>query len=131
MPQELTVLGLAALLLLAHILLAIRFKTRQYGTQWNMGARDEELPPLNPIAGRLERARDNYLETLPIAVIALFGIVLAGKTSSLTAVAAWAWLAARVVYLPLYWAGIPRVRSLVWAIALLALLVLLGALLLG
>ncbi len=131
MPQELTVLGLAALLLLAHILLAIRFKTRQYGTQWNMGARDEELPPLNPIAGRLERARDNYLETLPIAVIALFGIVLAGKTSSLTAVAAWAWLAARVVYLPLYWAGIPRVRSLVWAIALLALLLLLGALLLG
>jgi len=131
MPQELTVLGLAAFLLLAHILIAIRFKTQQYGTQWNMGARDEELPPLNPIAGRLERARDNYLETLPIAVIALFGIVLAGKTSSLTAIASWVWLAARVVYLPLYWAGIPRVRSLVWAIALLALLVLLGVLLLG
>lgn len=131
MPVELTILGLAALLLVVHIMAAIRIKTQQYGTDWNMGARDEALPPLNPVAARLERARDNFMETLPIAIIALVGVVLAGKTGPITAIAGWVWLGARVVYLPLYWTGVPKVRTYVWGVAFLALLVLLGVLLLG
>ena len=131
MPVELTILALAAVLLLAHIMIAINLKTKQYGVAWNMGARDEALPPLNAIAGRLERARDNYMETLPVAVIALFGVVLAGKTSQVTAIAGWTWLGARVVYLPLYWAGIPKVRTLVWMVATIALLAVLGVLAFG
>ncbi|WEK45883.1 MAG: MAPEG family protein [Candidatus Andeanibacterium colombiense] len=131
MPQELTILALAAVLAVAHIMIAINLKTRQYGTAWNMGARDEALPPLNPVAARLERARNNYLETLPVAVIALFGVVLAGKANELTAIAGWAWLGARVVYLPLYWTGVPKVRTLIWLVAMLALLVVLGVLLFG
>lgn len=131
MPVELTILGLAAILLVVHIMAAIRVKTQQYGTDWNMGARDEALPPLNPVAARLERARDNFMETLPIAIIALMGVVLAGKTGPITAIAGWVWLGARVVYLPLYWTGVPKVRTYVWGVAFLALLVLLGVLLLG
>ncbi len=135
MPAELTVLALSGVLLLVHIFAAIHVKTKQYGVDWNMGARDEDtrgdLPPLNPLAGRLERARDNYLETLPLAIIALGGVVLAGKASELTAIAAWVWLGARVVYLPLYGAGVPKVRTYVWGVALLALLYVLGVLLLG
>lgn len=131
MPVELTILGLAAVLLLVHIMAAIRMKTQQYGTDWNMGARDEVLPPLNPVAGRLERARDNFLETLPVAMIALLGVVLAGKTSQVTAIAGWVWLGARAVYLPLYWAGIPKLRTYVWGIGLAALLVLLWMLVAG
>lgn len=125
MHAELTILGLAAILLLAHIWLAIRFKTRQYGTEWNMSARDGPLPPLNPVAARLERARDNYLETLPVAIIALMGAVVAGKTSPVTEIAGWTWLGARVVYLPLYGFGVPKVRTLVWGVALAGLVVLL------
>ena len=131
MPDELLILALAGLLLVIHVMLAIRFKTRQYGTAWNMGARDERLPPLNEIAGRLDRARGNYLETLPLAIIGLFGVVVAGKASDLTALAGWTWLAARAIYLPLYWAGVPRVRTLVWGLGLLALMVLIGVLLFG
>ena len=131
MATEILVLALAGLLLLAHIMLAIRLKTQQYGTDWNMGARDGELPPLNPVAGRLERARDNFMETLPLAVIGLFGVVLADKANAITAVAGWVWLAARVVYLPLYWTGVPKVRTLVWGVSLLALLTILGVLVLG
>ena len=77
------------------------------------------------------RARGNFLETFPLAIVALLGVVVAGKANGLSAIAAWVWLAARLVYLPLYWAGVPKVRTLVWAIALLALLVVLGVLLLG
>ncbi|OJW64695.1 MAG: hypothetical protein BGO57_09390 [Sphingomonadales bacterium 63-6] len=131
MHSEFTILALAALLLLVHIMAAIRIKTQQYGVEWNMGARDEALPPLSPVAARLERARDNFLETLPIAIIALMGVALTGKSSTLTLAAGWVWLGARAVYLPLYWAGIPKVRTYVWGVALAALLVLLGVLLLG
>jgi uncharacterized MAPEG superfamily protein len=131
MRTELTVLALGAVLLLVHILLAGRHRTQQYGTTWNMGARDEDMPPLNPVAGRLDRARGNFQETFPIAIVALMGVVITGKTSDLTAVAAWVWLVARVIYLPLYWAGVPKWRTLVWGVGTLALLVVLGVLLLG
>ncbi|MEO0061747.1 MAG: hypothetical protein RLZZ08_307 [Pseudomonadota bacterium] len=129
MPAEMIVLGLACVLLLAHIFLAGHFRTQQYGRDWNMGARDEQLPPLNPVAGRLARAKANYQETFPLVAALLIALVVVGKASSITATAAWVWLAARVVYVPLYWSGVPKVRTLVWAVALLAVLVLLGALL--
>ncbi|MEL1251452.1 MAPEG family protein [Aurantiacibacter gilvus] len=131
MPPELTVLALAGLLLLVHVFSATHFKTKQYGLDWNMGARDEDLPPLGDLAARLDRARGNFLETLPLAIIGFGGVVLADKASDYTAIAAWVWLGARVTYLPLYWAGIPKVRTYVWAVALLALLYPIGALLLA
>ena len=131
MTTELTVLALGAVLLLVHIMLAVHYKTQQYGKHWNMGARDEALPPINPIAGRLERARDNFAETFPVVIVALLGITITGKAGAISEVAAIAWLAARVAYLPLYWAGVPKVRTLVWGAALLALVTLLGVLLLG
>ena len=131
MQPEILILALAAVLLLVHIQVAIRAKTKQYGISWNTGARDEEMPPSAPVVGRLERARDNFLETLPIAIIALFGVVLADKTSMATAVAGWVWLVARAIYLPLYWTGVPKVRTLVWAAGTVAILVVLAILIFG
>ncbi|MGD9472997.1 MAG: MAPEG family protein [Novosphingobium sp.] len=128
MAVELRVLAYGAILLLVHILLAGHFKTKQYGIGWNMGARDEELPPMNALAGRLARAQANFMETFPIAIVALGGVVLAGKTSQVTAMAAWVWLGARVLYLPLYWAGVPRIRTLVWMAGTISLLAVLWAL---
>lgn len=131
MPTELLVLALGCVLLLVHIQVAIHKKTAQYGTDWNMGPRDKDMPPLNDVAARLERARDNFQETFPIAIVSLFGVILANKTSDVTAIAAWVWLAARIVYLPLYWSGVQKWRTLVFGISALALLVLLGVLLFG
>lgn len=129
MPIELAVLVLGAVLLLVHIMLAGQFKTLQYGVEWNAGPRDGEMPPLGAVAGRLSRAQANFQETFPVAIVALMGVVLAGKANDLTATAAWTWLVARIAYLPLYWAGVPYVRSLAWGVATLALVVILGVLL--
>ena len=131
MTSELTVLVLGCGLLLAHVLLAGRYKTKQYGTAWNRGARDEQLPPLDPVAGRLDRARGNFLETFPLAIVALLGLTVTGRGDASTEIAAWTWLAARLVYLPLYWTGVPKVRTLVWAVSMLALLNLFARLLFG
>jgi len=121
MPTEIRILAFAAILLLVHIFAAVRLKTRQYGTDWNMGARDEDLPPLNPVAARLARAQANFQETLPVAIIALLGVVIAGRTSEWTAVGGWIWLGARVAYLPLYWMGVPKVRTLVFLVSIVGL----------
>ena len=131
MAVELKILALGAVLLFIHIFTATRFKTAQYGRQWNVSARDETLPPPNPIAGRLMRAQANFQETLPIAIIALLGVVVAGRTSQWTAIGGWTWLGARLIYLPIYAAGIPVVRTIVWAVALIGLGMVIKSLLVG
>ena len=131
MPVELKILALGALLLFIHIFIATRFKTAQYGRKWNVSARDEALPEPNPVSGRLIRAQANFEETFPIAIVALLGVVVAGKTSQWTALGGWIWLGARVVYLPLYWAGIPVIRTIVWTIALIGIAMVIKPLLLG
>ncbi|GGD57219.1 MAPEG family protein [Croceicoccus mobilis] len=121
MAVEIRILVYAAILLMVHVFAEAHFKTKQYGKKWNTGARDEDLPPLNPIAGRLGRARGNFMETLPVAIIALLGVVLAGKASFWTGMGGWIWLGARIVYLPLYWAGVPVVRTFVYLVSLIGL----------
>ena len=129
MPVEITILAWGMILLLVPIFAAGHAKTKQYGTKWNMGARDESLPPLAPVAGRLSRAEANYRETLPLAIVALLGVVLAGRTSEWTALGGWIWLGARIVYLPLYAFGIPVARSIIFLASLAGLLIVLWPLL--
>ena len=131
MPVELKIAALGALLLLVHIFAAVHLKTKQYGRAWNVGARDESLPPLDPVAGRLARAQANFQETFPIAIVALLGVVIAGRTSAWTALGGWIWLAARTIYLPLYAFGVPVVRTIVFTISIAGLVMVLWPLLTG
>ena len=131
MPIELKILALGALLLFVHIFTATRFKTAQWGRKWNVGARDEALAEPNPVTGRTMRAQANFEETFPIAIIALVGVVVAGRTSEWTAIGGWIWLGARVVYLPLYAVGIPVIRTVVWTISMVGLVMVLWPLLFG
>ena len=43
----------------------------QSGYRWTAGPRDEILPPLSGVAGRLERALRNLLETFPLFATAV------------------------------------------------------------
>ena len=131
MPTELRILAFGALLLLVHIFIATRFKTAQYGRKWNVGARDEALPPPTPVTGRLVRAQANFEETFPIAIVALLGVVVANRTSHLTALGGWIWLGARTVYIPLYGFGIPVVRTIIFVISMIGLGMVLWPLLAG
>ena len=131
MAVELQIVALGALLLLVHIFAAVHLKTKQYGRKWNVGARDEALPPPDPMAARLARAQANFQETFPIAVAALLRVVIAGQTSAWTALGGWIWLGARTIYLPLYAAGVPVVRTVVFAISLVGLGMVLAPLLFG
>ncbi len=121
MTTELIVLAWGCVLAIVHIFAAVRVKTRQYGTAWNMGARDEALPPPEPIVGRLARAQANYFETFPVMAAAILIVSVADLETRWTAIGAILWLAARLVYLPLYALGIPKVRTLVFLISVVGI----------
>ena len=125
MTTELHVLAWGCVLALVHIFAAAQVKTRQYGTSWNIGARDEELPPANPLVGRLTRAQANFFETFPLVIAAILIVQAAGLNSKWTAIGALVWLGARVIYLPLYAMGVPVVRTLVFMVSLVGLLMVL------
>ncbi len=117
MNTELTVLAWGCVLALVHIFAAVRVKTRQYGTTWNMGARDEALPPPEPIVGRLARAQANFFETFPIAATAILIVSITDQTTTWTELGALIWLGARIVYLPVYAAGISKIRTAIFLVS--------------
>ncbi|MDR6182976.1 MAPEG family protein [Asaia bogorensis] len=131
MRIEFYVIAGLVLLALVNIFWAGAAKTRQYGTEWNMGARDGKMPELQPVPARLARAQANLFETLPLFLATLLAALLAGHAGWKTQWGSCIYLAARVIYLPLYAAGVPVVRTVVFMISLLGLLLTLWALAFG
>lgn len=131
MQIEFVMLGGTILLALANIMWAANVRTKQYGIEWNMGARDAQMPPLDPRAGRLLRAQANLYETLPLFIGALLGAAALDNFGWKTQIGASLYFLGRLIYLPLYAAGIPKVRTLAWFIATAGLLLTLWAMLFG
>jgi uncharacterized MAPEG superfamily protein len=128
MSTELTMLALAAALGLFQLLIAARTGNRQRGLKWNLSARDEPSPPVSNVAGRLERASRNFMETFPFFAVAVIALSLLNRHNWATVWGSEIYLAARAIYLPLYGLGVPAVRTLVWLVATLAIILLLVAL---
>jgi uncharacterized MAPEG superfamily protein len=73
----------------------------------------------------LERALRNFLETFPLFAAAVLVAHEAGRHSWLTEWGAQTYLAARVVYLPLYAAGVPVVRTIVFMVSMVGIVMVL------
>ncbi len=128
MPTELLVLTLAALLQIVQLALYAIPANRELGPKWTAGPRDTPPPrALSVVPQRLHRAYQNHQEALVLFAIAALVVVLAHKSSALTAACAWVYLAARVLYVPAYAFGWTPGRSLIWAVGALATLVMLIA----
>lgn len=122
MSVELQVLTWSVVLGFVHIVASSHAKSLQRGYRWTASARDEQVPALTGMAGRLERALNNYLESFPLFAALVLVAHAAGVHSSLTVWGSFLFLGARVLYLPLYALGIPLVRSLVWNVAAIGML---------
>jgi uncharacterized MAPEG superfamily protein len=129
MTSELILLAWSVVLALAHVMLAAAFRNQETGIAYNMGARDEAAPPMRPVTARLYRAQANLFETLPLFAIAVLIAHVGGREGQLTLWGCQIYLAARVVYLPLYAAGIPVLRSVAWGASIAGLVMILAAIL--
>ncbi|RZF65875.1 hypothetical protein EWE75_04280 [Sphingomonas populi] len=125
MHVEYAVLAWGCVLGFVHIFGAAQVRTAQLGTAWNAGPRDAEMPPPTPLGGRLARAQANFFETFPIVVAAVALLGIADIHTRWTAIGAVVWLVARIIYVPLYAAGIPYIRSLVFLVSVAGIVMML------
>src|SRR5215203_4017926 len=127
MRFELAMLAASCVLCLSQVVFSSHAASLQRGYRWTASSRDAEVPPLTGVAGRLERALRNFLETFPVFVAAVILVHVLGRESVLSEWGAGLYFSARLVYVLLYAAGIPLLRSLVWNIAFVGILLLLLA----
>ena len=124
MSFELMMLVASSALCLVQILLAAHTASLQRGYRWTASARDAELPALTGVAGRLERALRNFLETFPVFIVGVFLIEILHREGALTGWGAGLYFFARLAYLPLYALGVPLIRSLIWNLAFIGIVLL-------
>jgi len=129
MTIELKLLWLSIVLGLAQIVLASHAASLQRGYRWAASARDDALEPLAGVAGRLDRALRNFLETFPLFAAAVVVAHMLGRHDWMTVAGACLYLAGRLAYVPLYAFGVPLVRSLAWNVATAGIILILVALL--
>ena len=125
MSLELICLGWASVLGIVHILVAGNARTKEFGAKWNMSARDDTKPPLSPFTDRLFRAQSNFFETFPLFASAVLIVMVSQSASVYSYWGALIYLIARVIYFPLYAFGVPVIRTLVWLISMIGLLLVL------
>jgi uncharacterized MAPEG superfamily protein len=128
MSIEVQMLVWSIILGLVHVALSATLGTMQRGLIWNAGARDGEPKPLTGVAGRLDRANRNFLETFAFFAAAVLAVLFAQKTDAHTALGVQLYFWARLAYLPVYAAGIPFLRTLIWAVSMAGLILVLLAL---
>lgn len=128
MTPELTALTLAGLLQAAQFSLYSVLANLQVGVKTAMGPRDD-LPKITGKAGRAQRAMNNHFEGLILFTLAVVVVTLGDKTTLFSAICAYTYLIARILYVPAYHFGLSPWRSLIWFVGFLAtLLMLLSAL---
>ncbi len=127
MTFELAMLAASCVFCLIHIVISSHAASLQRGYRWTASARDDQLPALTGVAGRLERALQNFLETFPVFVAAIILVHLLGHEGTLSKWGAGLYFAGRLIYLPLYVSGGPLLRSLIWNVATVGILLLLFA----
>lgn len=127
MSLELSMLAASCVLCLVQIVIASHAASHQKGYRWTASARDAEGQPLTGVAGRLERASRNFLETFPVFAAAVLLVHVLGREGALSRWGAILYFSARVAYLLLYAAGVPVIRSIIWNVAFLGIVLLLIA----
>ena len=120
MTLELWILLGAALLGIVHLSAASFTFKAQVGNAYTVGPRDDNRQRTG-IAGRLDRAQSNFLETFSIFAACVLLVHITNAYGSFSYWGSILYLSGRVLYLPLYAAGVPWLRTLSWNVATLGL----------
>ena len=123
---ELNVLTLAGLLQGVQFALMAIPANIELGVGKTMSPRDKDRMPepmtsqVSTKTARLIRAMNNHFEGLILFTLAVVVVVLGDKATAFSAICAWSYLAARVLYIPAYYFGLTPWLSLIWFVGFLA-----------
>ena len=137
MTPELTALALALLLQAVQFCLMAIPANRELGAGKTVSPRDRERlggsleDQMSTRTARLYRALNNHFEGLILFTIAVVLVEFSDSASTFTAACAWAYLGARVLYIPAYAFGWSPWRSAIWFVGFGATVAMTLAALLG
>ena len=121
MKPELMWLLWAVALTFAQVLVAVTGATLQVGLPTLAGNR-EGLAPFTGWVGRAYRAHHNMLESLVLFAALVLIAVATNKTNATTLLGAQLFFWGRLAYAAVYLAGIPWLRTGVWFVSVVGLI---------
>ncbi len=121
MKPEMMLLAWAVVLTFVQMLVAATGATLQVGLPMLAGNR-ENLPVFTGWAGRAQRAHHNMLENLVLFAALVLLAVISQKTNNMTLLGAQIFFWARLAYAAIYLAGIPWLRTAVWFVSVIGLI---------
>ena len=120
MKPELSLLVWAVLLTVVQAVVAVQGAMMQVGLPMLAGNR-EGMPEIRGWGGRAARAHRNMLENLVLFAALVLVAAAVGRTNAMTLLGAQIFFYARIVYALVYVAGIPWLRTGVWAVSVVGL----------
>ena len=124
---EIQMLCWSVVLGLVQLIIATTMAAKDQGLPYNLTPRDLPPPPVTIVTGRLQRAFGNFRETFVYFAVSVLVVTAMAKNSPSSALGAQLYFWARVLYVPVYAAGIPVARTLVWAASIIGLVMVLHA----
>jgi len=121
MTQDLTMLIWSVALTFVQMLVAAVGSNSQVGLVTLAGNRDT-MPAITGWPGRAARAHANMLENLPLFIALVLIAQVTGHANTVTALGAHLFFWARLLYAIVYVVGIPWLRTLVWLVSVIGLL---------
>lgn len=116
----------SGILTFAMLVLGLVFRTRAWspdGVMIAFGNREGVVEPLG-LGGRVDRAARNQIEGMAMFLAVVLAAQLAGKAPQ-AAMGATIFFWARLVYWPVYLAGVPFLRTLIWLVSIVGLILIL------
>jgi uncharacterized MAPEG superfamily protein len=127
MSTELMLLVWSVGLAILQMLVAFVMTTLDFGVPDMPGGR-EKLPPPDSFAGRAQRASQNMLESLVPFAVLILATEVSNRVNASSELGAEVFFASRVIYAAVAMAGLPWLRTGVWCVSILAMLLVLAQL---
>jgi len=127
MTTEIQMLLWSLVLGLVQLVVATTLATRDQGLPYNLSPRDLPPPPVSTLSARLLRAFGNFRETFVFFAAAVIVLTLLGRGTAISALGAQLYFWARLIYVPVYAAGIPLLRTGIWAVSVAGIVMVLTA----
>jgi uncharacterized MAPEG superfamily protein len=121
MTPEMIALAVTGLLHFVQFAIASYMANVDLGTGYTTSPRDR-MPSreMRKSTARMLRAYDNHTQMFAFYAAGVLLIALTGQSTTVTVIAAWAYLIARIIYAPAYALGWQPWRSYIWLVALAA-----------
>ena len=116
MSLDASLLVLAVLVFIVQVMVQGLFSNLEHKPKELLGPRDQLAD--GKLAARAKRANQNMIEALFMFAPLMLVAIAADRTNEMTALGGWLFVVGRAVYAPLYWFGVPVLRTLAWVAAL-------------